>query len=158
MSSLKEYILEVIQKTKIFEMAHDRAKVKDKIEGIADQLIHNWSLIAYCKLYDPYNWNFTHWKDELTNNLYSILKLNLKNGNESAKYRLIRQTLIDEVEITRYSYVKHTMHQKFKKEGFEVTDEIIQMFIDEVPVLIDIMSKHNTDNNYDKMLSYVESL
>ena len=155
---LKEYILEAIQSTKIFEMAHDRAKMKDRIEGFADQILHNWCLVRYCNYYDKNNWNYQHWKDELFDNMYSILKLNLKGGNENAKYRLVHQTLINDIEINKYSYVKHTMHQKFKKEHFDIKEDIIMEFIDELPKIIDIISKTNTDKNYDALLDYIDSL
>ena len=57
MKSIKEYILNVIQESYIFEMAYDRKEIKKRVEALTNQIIENWCLIKYCSLYDKNNTN-----------------------------------------------------------------------------------------------------
>ena len=63
--NLKEYLLESLQSTYIFEMAYDRKHLKKMVDGLFAQIIENWCLVRYCTLYDPNNTTKNHWKKEL---------------------------------------------------------------------------------------------
>ena len=80
MLNIKEYILEKLQNTLVFEMAYSRKELKNSFDGILDQIIENWCLVKYCSLYDEQNINKNHWANELTAHMYNILKRQLKNG------------------------------------------------------------------------------
>lgn len=45
MKSIKEYILDVIQESYIFEMAYDRKEIKKRVEVLINQIIENWCLV-----------------------------------------------------------------------------------------------------------------
>lgn len=45
MKSIKEYILDAIQESYIFEMAYDRKEIKKRVEGLINQIIENWCLV-----------------------------------------------------------------------------------------------------------------
>ena len=45
MKSIKEYILDAIQESYIFEMAYDRTEIKKRVEGLINQIIENWCLV-----------------------------------------------------------------------------------------------------------------
>ena len=57
MKSIKEYILDVIQESYVFEMAYNRKEIKKRVEALINQIIENWCLIKYCSLYDKNNIN-----------------------------------------------------------------------------------------------------
>ena len=100
MKSIKEYILDVIQESYIFEMAYDRKELKKRVEALTNQIIENWCLIKYCTLYDNENRNKNHWKQELRAHLYNIYEMKIKGGNATAKYNLISEIIFDKREIT----------------------------------------------------------
>ena len=55
MKSIKEYILDVIQESYIFEMVYNRKEIKQRVEGLINQIIENWCLIKYnLKFYTLY--------------------------------------------------------------------------------------------------------
>ena len=60
MLNIKEYILEKLQNTLVFEMAYSRKELKTIFADILDQIIENWCLVKYCSLYDPTNINKNH--------------------------------------------------------------------------------------------------
>ena len=80
MKSIKEYILDAIQESYIFEIAYDRTEIKKRVEGLINQIIENWCLVKYCTLYDNENRNKYHWKQELKAHLYNISLLSRKSG------------------------------------------------------------------------------
>ena len=45
MKSIKEYILDAIQESYIFEMAYDRKEINKRVEGLINQIIENWCLV-----------------------------------------------------------------------------------------------------------------
>ena len=57
MLNIKEYILEKLQNTLVFEMAYSRKELKTIFDDILDQIIENWCLVKYCLLYDVQNKN-----------------------------------------------------------------------------------------------------
>ena len=128
MINFKEYILEAIQNTYIFEMAHDRKQIRNKVEGLHGQIIENWCLVKYCSLYDNDNINKNHWKNELITHLKSIYKLTLKDGNKYSKFKLIYTILIEEYEITTAKKIEQEIYRKFKKENIILQKDICEVW------------------------------
>lgn len=52
MMDLKNYILEAISNTYLFEMAYSREKYIDRLMGLDMQILENWCLIKYCNMFD----------------------------------------------------------------------------------------------------------
>ena len=80
MNTLKEFLLESIQKTYVFEMAVSRKELKDKVDSLIYQIIENWCLVKHCTLYDSLNRNKNHWKKncELICLIYIISSLKVE--------------------------------------------------------------------------------
>ena len=55
MRTFKEFILDSIENTVIFEMAKSRSDLKRDIDDIAEPLFQHWCLVRYCALYDFVN-------------------------------------------------------------------------------------------------------
>ena len=49
---LKNYILEAISNTHLFEMADSRQDYLADIRGLRFQILENWCLIKYCNMFD----------------------------------------------------------------------------------------------------------
>ena len=158
MKNIKEYLLEAIQNTYIFEMAYDRKELKKMVEGLFDQIIENWCLIKYCSLYDPTNTNSNHWRVELRSHIYNIHKMKLKGGNESTKSNLIKDIVYDKKEICTSKDISKIIRIKFRTEGLQIKSDICNECIEELPFIIELLASKETEENIDKIYDYIENL
>lgn len=158
MKSIKEYILNVIQESCIFEMAYDRKEIKKRVEGLINQIIENWCLIKYCTLYDNENKNKYHWKQELKTHLYNIYEMKIKGGNAKTKYNLISEIIYDKKEITTSSKISSIIRIKFRKENIIILNDICDLCIEDLNYIIELISNNENDDNTDKIYDYVEEL
>ena len=158
MTTIKEYILEKLQNTLIFEMAYSRKELKNSFDSILDQIIENWCLVKYCSLYDTSNINRNHWTNELTTHMYNILKRQLKNGGEDAKLQLLKSVAYDQKEYTTAIAIKKCIRLKFKKENIQITDELCSACIEDLETILELISKRDTEENYENIDTYIENL
>ena len=158
MKSIKEYLLNVIQESYIFEMAYDRKEIKKRVEGLINQIIENWCLVKYCSLYDNNNINKHHWKQELKAHLYNIYEMPLKGGNAKTKYNLISEIIYDKKEITTSSKISSIIRIKFRTENISIYKDICDLCIDNLKYIIELISNNENDDNTDKIYDYVEQL
>lgn len=158
MKSIKEYILDAIQESYIFEMAYDRKEIKKRVEGLINQIIENWCLIKYCALYDNENRNKYHWKQELNAHLYNIYEMKLKGGNAKTKYNLISEIIYDKKEITTSSKISSIVRIKFRNENISIHNDICDLCIENLNYIIELISNDENDDNTDKIYDYVEQL
>lgn len=112
MNRLTEYIIEWLSKTKLFEMALDRADYLFTVRHIAGQIVENWCLVRYCTLFDTDNINKNHWKTELEAACYTLFQVVTKHN----KKRLLETGLIKELELNKESVLTKYIIRKFKKE------------------------------------------
>lgn len=158
MKSIKEYILNVIQESYIFEMAYDRKEIKKRVEALTNQIIENWCLIKYCSLYDKNNTNKYHWKQELKAHLYNIYEMKIKGGNAKTKYNLISEIIYAKKEITTSSKISSIIRIKFRKENIIIHNDICDSCIENLKYIIELISNNENDDNTDKIYDYVEQL
>ena len=158
MTNIKEYILEKLQNTLVFEMAYSRKELKNSFDVILDQIIENWCLVKYCSLYDVQNTNKNHWANELTANMYNILKRQLKNGGEDAKLQLLKSVAYDQKEYTTASAIKKCIRLNFKKENIQITNELCSDCIEDLETILGLISRRDTEENYENIDTYIENL
>lgn len=158
MKSIKEYILDVIQESYIFEMAYNRKEIRKRVEALTNQIIENWCLIKYCSLYDKTNTNKNHWKQELRAHLYNIYEMKTKGGNAKTKYNLISEIIYDKKEITSSSKIASIIRIKFRNENIIIHNDICDLCIDNLNYIIELISNNENDDNTDKIYDYVEQL
>ena len=158
MKSIKEYILDAIQESYIFEMAYDRKEIKKRVEGLINQIIENWCLTKYCTLHDNENRNKHHWKQELMAHLYNIYEMKLKGGNAKTKYNLISEIIYDKKEITTSSKISSIIRIKFRNENIPIQKDICDLCIENLNYIIELISNDENDDNTDKIYDYVEQL
>ena len=156
--NIKEYILEKLQNTLVFEMAYSRQELKTIFDGILDQIIENWCLVKYCSLYDPSNINKNHWVNELTAHMYNILKRQLKNGAEDAKLQLLKSVTYEHKEYTTAIAIKNCIRLKFKKENIQIPNEVCSACIEDLETILNLISKRDTEENYENIDTYIENL
>lgn len=158
MKSIKEYMLNVIQESYIFEMAYNRKEIKKRVEALTNQIIENWCLIKYCSLYDKTNTNKYYWKQELKAHLYNIYEMKIKGGNAKTKYNLISEIIYDKKEITTSSKISSIIRIKFRNENIIIYNDICDLCIDNLNYIIELISNNENDDNTDKIYDYVEQL
>ena len=158
MTTIKEYILEKLQNTLIFEMTYSRKELKNSFDSILDQIIENWCLVKYCSLYDTNNIDKNHWVNELTAYMYNILKRQLKNGGEDAKLQLLKSVAYDQKEYTTAAAIKKCIRLKFKKENIQITDELCSACIADLETILELISKLDTEETYENIDIYIENL
>lgn len=122
MNILKNWLIESLCKTQIFEMAYSRSKYQDTIIDLTSQLVENWCLIRHCTLYDKHNINKNHWKYELR---AYILKLNGMLVKVDKK-RATEEVLIKWEELNVYTNVLRKISYKCHKEKLDIESENIK--------------------------------
>lgn len=146
---LKNYILEKISESAIFEMADSRQDYLADIRGLRFQILENWCLIRYCNLYDEENYNRLHWSKELCAHLYNLWKVSLKKGLDKLKiteYGFYEKSEFDDIDV-----IMRILEQKWKIEKLpiNVLYSIANDFINELPKICKIISDHNGKYIYD---------
>ena len=157
MFSLKEYILEAISNTQIFEMAYNRQQLIKRIEGLYKQIIENWVLVKYCTLTNRTQLK-EHWRNELDAHLMNIFDMIYKGD----KQYTISWVLIDKLELTTTDKIKNLTLVKFRKEHIDLSDKnyikACNMFCEELYKIIQLISNKQTEENINKLSDYIESI
>lgn len=159
MRTFKEFILDSIENTSIFEMAKSRSDLKRDIDGIAEPLFQHWCLVRYCALYDFGNKTKEHWIKEVR--LY-ILKTRSVRTKGFDKTRLLREWYITKLELSdRQQMLDEWFDDKFEEENiiisYEEKDRIIDDWTKQVDKLCDAMSGKLDYKEYiEDYLLYVE--
>ena len=129
MRTFKEFILDAIENTVIFEMAKSRSDLKRDIDGIAEPLFQHWCLVRYCALYDFGNKTKEHWIKEVR--LY-ILKTRSVRTKGFDKTRLLREWYITKLELSdRQQMLDEWFDDKFEEENITISDEEKDKIIDD---------------------------
>lgn len=129
MRTLKEFILDTIENTAIFEMAKSRSDLKKHIDGIAGTLFQHWCLVRYCALYDFGNETKEHWLKEVK--LY-ILKTRSVRTTGFDKTRLLKEWYITKLELNdRQQMLDDLFDDKFEEENIIISDDEKDKIIDD---------------------------
>ncbi|MCH5167831.1 MAG: hypothetical protein J1F35_08130 [Erysipelotrichales bacterium] len=117
MKTLKEFILDSLISTKLFEQAYNREQIIRTVINLANQIVENWALILYVRQYDKENLNLNHWKSELEAHCEKIDNMNIKGNSD--KKKAFKQALIRNHELNDSSQVFKILKRKFKKENID---------------------------------------
>lgn len=123
-----------------------------KIEGLAPQMLENFSLILYCNKYDKYNLNLSHWKTELINSIKPLVMQDVKGGD---KYKAIYNILIVGFGCDDVSFVSKYIKKKFIKENLV---KYIDDISDEVSNNIDTLLELTKSKSYQELDEKVRAL
>ena len=159
MRTFKEFILDAIENTVIFEMAKSRSDLKRDIDGIAEPLFQHWCLVRYCALYDFGNKTKEHWIKEVRSYILKTRSVRTKGFD---KTRLLREWYITKLELSdRQQMLDEWFDEKFEEENIIISDEeknrIIDDWTKQVDKLCDAMSGKLDYKEYiEDYLLYVE--
>lgn len=159
MRTFKEFILDAIENTYIFEMTKSRSDLKRYIDDIAEPLFQHWCLIRYCALYDFGNKTKEHWIKEVRSYILKTRSVRTKGFD---KTRLLREWYITKLELSdRQQMLDEWFDDKFEEENIIISDEekdrIIDDWTKQVDKLCDAMGGKLDYKEYiEDYLLYVE--
>ena len=159
MRTFKEFILDAIENTVIFEMAKSRSDLKRDIDNIAGTLFQHWCLVRYCALYDFGNKTKEHWIKEVRSYILKTRSVRTKGFD---KTRLLREWYITKLELNnKQQLLSYWFDDKFDEENITISDEekdkIIDDWTKQVDKLCDAMSGKLDYKEYiEDYLLYVE--
>ena len=159
MRTFKEFILDAIENTTIFEMTKSRSDLKRYIDDIAGTLFQHWCLVRYCALYDFENKTKEHWIKEVR--LYILKTLSVRTKGFD-KTRLLREWYITKLELNnKQQLLSYWFDDKFEEENIIISDEekdrIIDDWTNQVDKLCDAMGGKLDYKEYiEDYLIYVE--
>ena len=159
MRTFKEFILDAIENTVIFEMDKSRSDLKRDIDAIAEPLFQHWCLVRYCALYDFGNKTKEHWIKEVRSYILKTRSVRTKGFD---KTRLLREWYITKLELSdRQQMLDEWFDDKFEEENIIISDEeknrIIDDWTKQVDKLCDAMSGKLDYKEYiEDYLLYVE--
>ena len=159
MRTFKEFILDAIENTYIFEMAKSRSDLKRDIDNIAGTLFQHWCLVRYCALYDFGNKTKEHWIKEVRSYILKTQSVRTKGFD---KTRLLREWYITKLELNnKQQLLSYWFDDKFDEENITISDEekdkIIDDWTKQVDKLCDAMGGKLDYKEYiEDYLLYVE--
>ena len=129
MRTFKEFILDAIENTVIFEMAKSRSDLKRDIDNIAGTLFQHWCLVRYCALYDFGNKTKEHWIKEVRSYIVKTRSVRTKGFD---KTRLLREWYITKLELSDIQQMlDEWFDDKFEEENITISDEEKNRIIDD---------------------------
>lgn len=148
MKDIKNYVLEALSQTWIFEMAYSRQDYLYRIMNLNKQIVENWCLVKYCNLYDEENYNRLHWSNELISHLNNLYDCKLKKGLN--KYNTTEFGLIEKAELDDIDVVKDLLYHKWRLEKLpdNTKSHIAKEFIKSLPKLCSLISGKNNKDIY----------
>lgn len=140
MKDIKNYILEAISNTWLFEMAYSRQDYLRNISGLCYQIVENWCLVKYCNLCDEENYNRLHWSNELVAHLENLRRCQLKSG--LSKYKTTKFGFIEIAELDDVDVVDDILELKWDNEKLpgDKRKIISNEFVNSLPKLFELIS------------------
>lgn len=126
----------------INEMAYTKSQFEFKLDNLADQILQNWCLVKWCddnpKEQKSVNLR-NHWASELKGHMKTIINTSLKSGR---KDKVIKNVLIDRLELNDSTQVARRIRDKFNKEELsKYINTISQACSDNIEEICNVLSK-----------------
>jgi hypothetical protein len=146
------------EKEIINEMALSLKDYSNKLFNLRNQIIENWCLCRYCKLYDSENFNYNHWLIELRTSIQNIKFLKIKNNID--KRKVVVKELIRNCDLDDSNVIYLTIQDKFDDEHInddKIRLQIAEDFSNNIQSLIRVLSDDTYSfNSYKKDMFDVE--
>lgn len=151
MKDLREYIIEAISNSYIFEMAYKRKDFINTCNLLCQQIVENWCLVRYCTLNNQTILK-KHWQDELYAHCDNIFKMKI----DSNKFSAIKESWIKNNELNDFETIKFLIYKKFSKENINDYDNVIKDFITYgLEKLMILLSNKQNNTNTNLLYQYI---
>ena len=155
MNSIKEYLIETLSKTQLFEMAYNRKEFIRSCDNLHKQIVENWCLVKWCSLYNIKNPNLNHWRYELYSHCDNLYRMQI----DSDKYKAIKQSFIKNNELDDYKTVELATCKKFEHENITLDSKyhiVVEAFVDYgLEKLMMLISNKKSNINTNLLYSYI---
>lgn len=133
---------ECVINSMINEMAYTKSQFEFKLDNLADQILQNWCLVKWCddnpKEQKSVNLR-NHWASELKGHMKTIINTSLKSGR---KDKVIKNVLIDRLELNDSTQVARRIRDKFNKEELsKYINTISQACSDNIEEICNVLYK-----------------
>lgn len=144
MTTLKDWLIEKLSYTDIFEQAMKLKTFRESIYGHLTQILQNWALIYVARTYDINKDLVQHWKTELLTQCDEIIDSTLKSGN---KRKTLHKLIVNEYEYDNPTVVYKKLRRKFNTENLldKHTKSAAHYISTNIEELIDILSLESCD-------------
>lgn len=152
MNHLKEFLIEALQNSNIFEMARDRSEYMRTVDNLSNQIIENWCLLRYSSINNKLQ-THNHWLTELRAYIMKLQSIKI----DVDKTKATRTVFINWMDCYDKNEVFNLIAYKWQEEGFDIeskeTEEVVTDFIEYgIDELIEVICKKkmnlNELNNY----------
>lgn len=163
MKSIKEYIVEQLSYSKIFEMATELKEYREKIKELSPILIAHVLLILKAKEENSIEY-VDHWKIEIKGFFKQFMRVKLKiKDTYKKRFSYIKKILIDEYEYDQLENLTDICYSKIYEEGYDLDDPKISKEFEELTKkfqdkYLDNMIDCMADHDLNKINNFVESL
>ena len=118
MKNIKEYIVEALSNTQIFEMAYERSKYIDLVSDLSTKITEHWCLLRYSTLNGKLK-THNHWVGELRAFVMRLANIKIKVD----KTKATKESLIKYEELDDWERVIRIISNKWYEEGFDIESE-----------------------------------
>lgn len=146
MKRLIEYIL---------ENAYKRKEYWEDVNNAAPQIIENLVMIVWCKIYDPENLNYNHWKTELLSHVGPLTDTELKNNSKIGT--VLKEVFYTKRYCDRIKGIRKLGSKKLIKEGIVDNKIIGNVCNNTIPYLRELIG-YIAANNWDDVYNYIFNL
>lgn len=157
---LDEIISSVLSSNRplLSEMELKRKDYKDKIDNLSAQMIENWCLIHYCRISDIDNTSINQWKSELTEDLLTAARYNIKGTDKwEDKEQAIREVWNDN-DYHFPNTIEYVIYNKFHKEGLDTDNEIFLKTISDCITSFNVLLHLISLGDIKELCDYVNDL
>lgn len=157
---INEKLMDLIENTKIFEMAISRSKYTDRLYNMVNQIIENWCLIRYCTLTNSNLDLRAHWCSELSSHLFSIYYEKLKDDKSfNIKLKATKKTYLEEAELDTWDEKIHNIiKRKFNKEQLNdnhIIDNVVKDFMSNIEYICELVATKHSKQSEKTLEKYI---
>lgn len=116
MRTLREFLIDTLTNTQLFEMAKNQQKCEDTVRSQINNIRENLSLILYFNISKLQTINLKHWKHELAINLLNAANFNVKKDKSIGRRKRIVERVFDEEDFKDYEIFNDCVFIKFDDE------------------------------------------
>ena len=116
MRTLKEFLIETLMETSIFEMAENQSKCEDNVKSQCKNILENLILLNYFKVSELYTTNISHWKNELCTSIFNAGDFQVKKDKSVKRRERIVKRAFDDRDMYDAYMLAHRIERKMDLE------------------------------------------
>ena len=116
MRTLKEFLIETLMETPLFEMAENQSKCENNVKSQCQNILENLILLNYFKVSELYTTNISHWKNELCTSIFNAGDFQVKKDKSVRRRERIVKRAFDERDMYNAKVLENRIERKMDLE------------------------------------------